>query len=243
VTACPGFCNKAYRQLLAAGDPDPIPIKGTPIWCLNCAHIIQQALRLLPLAYQALDAVAFMSRDVPERVSGSRERPSPSPGGDAQDELLHTMTSWEDDLRYWAKYNHSPEHHWKYRPGAGHDDVAPLLTLEAACVYLNGNFHIMMEREECAGDFGSEVLSLFTRAQGMVKNGPQRRKLPLPCPKCDLRTLIQEEGIAGRPWYVSCETRPGGCGSLYTPEEWDWWVQIQVERAKTSSPSRKRRRG
>lgn len=232
MSPCPGRCNASYRKALAAGEPDPVPVKGDPVWCLACARMIQQALRMLPLAYQALDAVTFMTREAPERVSGSRTPPSPSPGGDAQDEMLRTMTSWEDDLRYWAKYNRSPEHHWRHRPGAGRDETAPLLTLEAACLYLNGSFGLMMEREECAADFGCEILSLFTRAQAMVKNGPQRRRLPLPCPHCDLLTLLQEEGVAGRPWYIVCEVRPGGCGSLYTPEEWDWWVEILKARAK-----------
>jgi hypothetical protein len=238
---CNGRCNKSYREALAAGAAMLAPREGFPVWCSPCSRIIREALRMLPLAYQALDAVAFMTKDAPERVSGSREKPSPAPGVDAQDEMLRTMTSWEDDLRHWVKYNRSPEHHWTWTAGAGHDDKAPLLTLERACTFLNASFDLMMEREECAADFGREVLSLFTRTQAMVKNGPQRRRLPVPCPHCDLLTLLQEEGIAGRPWYVVCEIRPGGCGTLYTPEEYEWWTEVLKARA-TTSPSRRRPR-
>lgn len=240
MSVCPGRCNAAYRRALAAGDPDPIPVKGDPCWCMGCARMIQEALRLMPLAYQALDAVAFMSRDPSEPVSGSKAPASPSPGGDAQDEMLRTICSWEDDFRFWAKYNRSPQHHWQYRPGAGHDLLTPLLTLEAACLYLNGNFGLMMQREECAIEFGGEILSLFTRTQAMVKNGPRRIHLHLPCPRCDMMSVIQEEGVAGRPWYLTCPETAGGCGSLYTPEEWDWWVEVLKARASLSRGKKKR---
>lgn len=232
MTPCPGRCNVSYREALSVGNDLLHPVAGLPCWCGNCAKTIRQALRMLPLAYQALDAVTFMTREPGEHVSGTKTPPSPSPGGDAQDELLRTMTSWEDDLRYWAKYNRSPIHMWKHQPGAGRDASGPLLTLDAACTYLNAHFDVMMAREECAADFGREILSLFTRAQAMVKTGPQRRRLPLPCPSCDFLTLVQEEGVAGRPWYISCDPRPGGCGRLYTPEEWEWWVQVQATRIK-----------
>lgn len=232
MSACPGRCNAAYRRALAAGEQDYPAVYGDPSWCMACARMVQQALRLLPLAYQALEAVAFMSREPGEPVSGSKAPASPSPGGDAQDEILRTMRAWEDDLRFWAKYNRSPQHHWRYRPGAGQDLEAPLLTLEAACLYLNGNFGLMMERQECAVEFGMEIMSLFTRAQSMIKNGPQRKHMQLPCPRCDMISVVQEEGVAGRPWYIMCETRAGGCGSLYTPEEWEWWLEILNSRAK-----------
>ena len=217
---------------MAAGAVMLSPTEGLPVWCGPCAIKIRAALRMLPLAYQALDAVVYMTKDVPERVSGSREKPSPAPGVDMQDEMLQTIRSWEDDLCYWVKYNRSPQHHWHWIAGAGRDDKAPLLTLEKACAFLYGSFDLMMDREECAADFGREILSLFTRTQAMVKNGPQRRRLPLPCPHCDLLTLLQEEGMAGRPWYIVCETRPGGCGTLYTPEEYEWWVEVLKARSK-----------
>lgn len=235
MSPCPGKCNSEYRKTVAAGDLhaelEAHVTHGDPVWCHADAGIVRQALRMMPLAHQALEAVHLMTRDTPERVSGSRNPPSPSPGFDAQDEMVRVLTSWEDDLRCWRKYNHPTP--GPPRAGAGRDQAYPLLTLEVAVVYLNAGFHVMMEREECAADFGREIVSLFTRAQGMVKNGPTRRRLPFPCPACDFMTLVQEEGVAGKPWYVCCDTRPGGCGRLYTPEEWEWWIQIQTAAAKS----------
>jgi hypothetical protein len=65
----------------------------------------------------------------------------------------------------------------------------------------------------------------------MVKNKPVRRHLPNPCPSpgCDVRALIQEEGIAGEPWYVECSERLGGCGRLYSENDWEWFGRLLVD--------------
>lgn len=60
----------------------------------------------------------------------------------------------------------------------------------------------------------------------MVKNKSVRRTLPVACPTCDMLALVQEEGIAGKPWYVECEQRLGGCSRLFSESEYIWLVQL-----------------
>lgn len=85
-----------------------------------------------------------------------------------------------------------------------------------------------MMRAECAADFGHEINVLFSTALRMVKNGPLRAHLIIPCPYCNRRTLLQQEGVATKPWFTSCEERLGGCGRLFTEQEMVWMVEQRV---------------
>lgn len=198
-----------------SGHPPAVDV----VWCPRCAQICRSALRALPDAYLALDAVRFLTASQPAdapQVTGTRDRPSPAPGADLRDEIFHTSRSWEDDLRQHL-------HHRAARDGDTREE-----TLTRTVRYLNRNFDTMIVREVCAKDFGQEMLWLFTASLRMVKNGPTRRVLIIPCPSCHRRSLIQQEGIALKPWYTSCEERLGGCGRLFTETEMAWATEVQL---------------
>jgi len=216
--------DKAMARWIGVGchgtEPAPVetePWPGEPVLCRKCASIARGALRELPLAYKALNSMKYLTRTASadeERRGRSDVAPSPSPGADHQDEICRTVTAWEDDLRQHLRHV------------AAHDTGDRSTDLTASVEYLNVNYKAMIERTECAGDFAQEIWRLHSDAVGMVKNRPVRRHLPAPCPSCDMLTLVQEEGFAGRPWYVECAERAGGCGRLYQESEYSWLVQL-----------------
>jgi hypothetical protein len=233
---CVFRCNSSWRKATETHDkalatwiaddchgPEPAPVEiepwpGDPVYCRRCSSIIRGALRELPLAYTALGSVKFLTRTASadeERRGRSDVPPSPSPGADHADEILHTTTAWEDDLRRHLGHTAATD-----RFGDPH------ATLTAAVEYLNTHWTAMIGREECAADFGDETWRLHAIALAMVKNKPVRRFLPVPCPSCDTRALIQEEGLAKRPWYVECAERLGGCSRLYSELEYEWLCRL-----------------
>jgi len=216
--------NKAVARWIetghTGGEPQPPEIEpwpGEPVLCRKCAAVVRGALRELPLAHAALGSVKFLTRTASadeERRGRSDVPPSPSPGADHQDEIRRTITTWEDDLRHQLGHQ------------AAADTGDPAADLAASVEYLNTNYAAMLQRPECAGDFASEIWRLHRVAVAMVKNKPVRRHLPAPCPSCDMLTLIQEEGIAGKAWYVECSERLGGCARLYQETEYLWLIQL-----------------
>lgn len=195
------------------------PWPGQPVLCRRCASVVRGALRELPLAYRALSGTKYLTRTASadeERRGRSDVPPSPSPGADHQDEILRTTTAWEDDLRQ----------HLRHRASPLALDPNPLRALCASVEYLNTHYQVMVERVEVAADFTAETWRLHAVALAMVKNKPVRRHLPAPCPSCDALALVQEEGLARRPWYVECLERAGGCGRLYQESEYSWLVQL-----------------
>lgn len=212
MSACPGRCNPRRVGV----------VQGSPVWCAGCALVVRGALRSLPQSYVHLLSVSVIKPSPTDvvRVSGSRERPSPSAAVDLRDEIFQTVRCWEDDLRQ----------HLRHR--AARDLATRDLTLTNAVRYLNRNFDRMMQRPECAADFGHEVNVLFSTALRLVKNGPLRSHLSIPCPYCDRRTLMQQEGLALKPWYTSCEEVLGGCGRLFTETEMVWMAEVRLAIAR-----------
>lgn len=233
---CVFRCNSRYRAAVTAYDqahaawtarahtgtepqwPEIEPWPGQPVYCHRCAPVIRGALRELPLAYRALATTKFLTRTASadeERRARSDVPPSPSPGADHADEITRTAAAWEDDLRRHLRHT------------AATDQFGdPYATLSATVEYLNTHWTAMIGREECAADFGGEIWRLHATALAMVKNKPVRRFLPVPCPSCDMRALIQEEGLARRPWYVECAERLGGCSRLYSEMEYEWLIRL-----------------
>lgn len=240
VGPCPSRCNRKWREAVEAyetavqkwvgagckGDepqpPEIEPWPGEPVLCRKCAAIARGALRELPQAYDALASVKFLTRSASadeERRGRSDVPPSPSPGADQQDEICHTITAWEDDLRQHLRH------------AAAADTGEQRADLAASVDYVNTNWRAMIERPECAGEFADEITRLHRVAVAMVKNKPIRKHLPAPCPSCDMLTMVQEEGFAGRPWYVECAEHLGGCGRLYQEAEYQWLSHILLFQA------------
>lgn len=208
MSACPGRCNPRSGGV----------VLGEPVWCAGCAALVRGALRALPDAYGALAGVSVIRSSPTDavRVSGSRERLSPSAAVDLRDELFQTVCDWEDDLRRFLN-------HRSARDGSSREE-----TLTSGVRYLNRNFERMMQRTDRAADFGHQMNVLFSTALRLVKNGPLRAHLSIPCPWCNRKCLMQQEGVALKPWYTSCEEILGGCGRLFTETEMVWMTEVRL---------------
>lgn len=205
--------------------PDIEPWPGAPILCRRCTSIVRSALRELPLAYDALASVKFLTRTASadeERRGRSDVPPSPSPGADHQNEILSFARDWEDALRRHL-------HHQAATDTFGD----PRATLTTAVEYLNSHYQDLTDGcdYDLVEEFAKDIHNAYSTALAMVKNKPVRRHLPTPCPSpgCDVRALIQEEGIAGKPWYVECSERLGGCGRLYAEQDWSWFEKLLAD--------------
>jgi hypothetical protein len=132
-----------------------------------------------------------------------------------RDEIFQTIRCWEDDIRQ----------HLRHR--AARDGRSREETLALAVRYLNRNFVAAMKRDPGGLEFGEEVRALFSSALRLVKNGPIRSRLTIACPRCSRRSLVQQEGLAGKAWFTVCDERLAGCGTSYTEVEMTWMVEVR----------------
>lgn len=243
---CPFKCNAPYRRAIKAYEkayetwenngyrgeqpeyPDIEPRAGQPVYCLRCAVTIRAALRELPTAYDAVGPGAVLaSTSDDEHVTRSATLPSPSPAADQQDEIAATMRDWEDMLR---RYLHHP---------AATDVFGDRrATLARSVDYLNTHFRQIITWADdpvvfMAADFGGDVWRLHSSTTRMVKSGPARHHLPVPCPTCQARALIQEEGAALQPWSIECVERVGGCGRVFSENEYAWLRELILDKSVT----------
>jgi hypothetical protein len=239
---CTHWCNHKWRKALEAHDkavekwiargctghepqpPEIEPWPGEPNICRKCATVVRSALRELPRAYDALASVKFLTRCASaddERRGRSDVPASPSPGADHQDEICSFARDWEDNLR----------RHLGHR--AAEDEFGDSrATLAASVEYLNANYDAVLDWDyDITGEFAKDIHKAYATAVAMCKNKPVRRHLPTPCPSpgCGLKALIQEEGVAGKVWYVECSERLGGCGRLYAESDWEWFGRLLVD--------------
>lgn len=210
---CPGSCNSGRSTR----------VEGEPVWCATCGQIVRTALRGLPDAYSALGTLHLLSRAAPAdavRVAGTREPPSPAPGVDQQDAIFHLVRSWEEDLRLHLR-------HRGPRFGGGQAEM-----LDGTVRYLNRNFDAAISRSPGGREFGEEIYGAFAAAVRMVKNGPIRSRLIIPCPRCNRKALFQREGVSGKPWFTICEEAVGGCGVRYSEGEMTWVAEYHLAGAR-----------
>lgn len=212
MSGCPGRCNPRVGGV----------VLGEPVWCVGCGLVVRSALCGLPEVFDRLGEVSPVRCSPLDvvRVSGSRERVSPSVAVDVRDEIFQSVRCWEDRVRRWLGL------------GGGCDGGSREETLCVGVEFLSGCFEEVMRWEECAEEFGREMNVLFSSGLRIVKDGPLRSLLLMPCGWCGRRALMQQEGVALVPWFTSCEERLGGCGRLFSEREMVWMAhaRIAVER-------------
>ncbi len=218
---CPGACNRDYRRAETTGKPHNItPAAGEPNWCSACTHRITLAIRDMVTLYAALDADKAARTSAGEKTSGSKAPPSPSPQVDAQDEMTRLLMHWEDSVREARSMT--------LRRGAraGVRDVngTPVglayrlperTTLTTTVAFLLGNLPWMLgdAGRDAATQFGRDMLNARRRYEQLTGGGSGQSRRPMPCPRCDHKTLVHHFGTDA----VSCEQ----CGRILTLEEYD----------------------
>jgi len=222
--ACPGTCNRHYREArekfnqdLAEYDPldadqsRPIPPSiqawpGNP-WCGTCKSRIRETLAELDILASLLSATADGHRAGPggERVSGSAGTLSPSQAGDDLDELAAMLTGWADAYR---------EHAGLDVPLARSGRLAAPETELIA--WLNRRLDEILV-SPFAVDFGQEVMQWHREFTSKTKAGVQTHRLPVRCPRlhCGLLTLTVTDGEK----YVICHNPD--CGARIPRAEYD----------------------
>jgi hypothetical protein len=141
-----------------------------------------------------------------ERVSGTRGTRSLSPAADTLDELASVLRSWEAVAR-------------------GRDSTPPrrgyLATeITTTVCWLVAHFDTLITNPDVAEDFAREIGEWHRALVRLTKAGSARHAKPMPCPRCDARSLEWEEGND----YVECVNRDWGhkeCRKLLSLPEYD----------------------
>ena len=231
---CPGVCNSRARKARdeyikaletyddaveeRAGNPDlPEPRRPEPpdikFWygnpfCLRCQA--RTRLRLAELddlaSIAAREADGHRSGPDAERVSGTRGTKSPSPVTDTLDELASVLRGWEAVAR---TQDGTP-------PRRGY--LATEITTTVC--WLVAHFDPLIANPDIAEDFAREIIEWHRTLVRLTKAGTARHPKPMPCPRCDARSLEWEEGHE----YVECQNRNWGnreCRKLMSLSEYD----------------------
>ncbi|GAA0975960.1 hypothetical protein Q7689_00625 [Nocardiopsis tropica] len=235
MSVCEGPCNRVWRQgretFVAAltaweettpderGDrpipPDVIPTPGEPVWCRGCAGSIRRALadldNLAPLVAATSDGYRTRADDS-DRVRTSQTAPSPSPAADVLDELYGYLSRIEAQWREARGYGARPER----------SRGAPALTIVVS--WLGAHLDNILADPGSVG-FGQSVLRWQRHLQTLAKARPEGRRKPVPCPRCDRRTLVHEIDRD----LVRCEA--ADCGRVMSTDEYDAIVADRTQRA------------
>ena len=200
---CPGACNAANRRAARDADPDaPTPAlrwtAGDPVWCVRDATAIRHCLT------QLSDLAALLAADVAgqrgpagedAKVTTSRGHPSPSPAVDTLDEILRCLEDHEATYRRRRRLPDAPQRMAELRV-----DLAVAFLLR----HLDGALAVVAA--DAGVQLGRDIVRLHRLARAHTHSDEARRRMPVPCPRCDLKSLSYRAGDT----YVSCES----CGRL-----------------------------
>lgn len=221
---CRGPCNARYRRAMADyGDtlaqwqerredgedeprpeePDIRPWLGAPIWCTRCQPLIRRQLAELDDLAAIITATADGHRgaaDEDTRVRKSKNPPSPSPTSDDVDDLIDTLRNWESA-------------HRGTDPLSRRGDLATEFhTIISSLLF---RFDAMITNPDYAQDYGAEIRVWHNRLSARGKAGTGVTPRHLPCPRCNRRSLVQEQGAD----YIRC-TNPD-CQRLLNMDDYD----------------------
>lgn len=113
--------------------------------------------------------------------------------------------------------------HEELLPGPQSAEAA---TVDAADRFLRRHLPAALRHEGHAVELGNDLLRTADRLLRVTKSGAQRSRMPVPCPRCELRTLVHEGGSP----YVICRNEkyqpPGApaarpCRRMLDMDEYD----------------------
>ncbi|WP_304452886.1 hypothetical protein [Nocardiopsis sp. YSL2] len=192
-------------------EPDIEWVSGDPVWCGRCRGAIRVALADLEnlAALVAAESDGHRGRgDDSDRVRASKSAPSPSPAADTLDELYGFLATTEADWREAREYGPRPE---RSRGAAARTVVIAWLREHLDDILNNHG----------SAPFGIGVLRWQRVLQHLAKARPPGRRKPVPCPRCDRRTLVHEEDRD----LIRCENP--SCGRVMTTTDYDAHVAEQ----------------
>lgn len=212
--ACAGPCNAAWRN--TPEDQRGEPVCGDPVWCPPCTARIRTALAELDDLAALLQATADGHREAPSSpVRGSRHAPTPSAAADTLDELTSILQAWEDTYRELKN--------WPSSPRRGY--LASQTT--ASIAWLGAHLSGLLEAP-FAAEFGTEIRQWHRQLSDATKAGTGKRRKLLPCPRCDLKTLVCREGDD----YIRCDNP--ACNRMLSLTEYDEYAAAAVRSQRAS---------
>lgn len=218
------MCNRAWRKAeadvvrardaaIGAGaftgdiEHNVEAVEGAPVWCRPCADRIARAVARLPELAAALydrtledgGKIAATGQSDATRKATRAGSPSGSPAWDAVDELVAWATGVEDRLR--AELGHADV------PRGGTSTVVQARFLVEAVRYL-GHWATALLSSSFAVRAGADAIALERRAERAAGVDRLVHRLPAPCPSCDRKALVREDGSE----QVDCKA----CGRVWT---------------------------
>lgn len=151
--------------------------------CDVCLSRIQQALDDLPNVYVRLHMELAPTPTYPQAQRPSRPTPhkyrrKPAP---LRLTILAQADACVDTICTWARYAiPNPALAAPARPGH---------LLQEACRALKVDLHHALGTPT-AGQYAADTLAIYYRARSMLGYDQAARRLPAPCPSCDLRSLF-----------------------------------------------------
>lgn len=188
-------------------EPDIRPRYGEPIWCRSCSGLVRRCLadleELFDLRSTMTDGYEVPGKPHAERVRGSKNAASASPGQDDLDDAVRWLRGWEESYR--------ASQEWPTAPYRGVN--APALT--SVLAWLGKRLDAILAHPDISTDFGLEVLREHSRLQSLTSTRPPMRHKPLPCPRCGYLTLFRHDDET-----IHCHNDEKDCGRIMTAKEY-----------------------
>lgn len=170
------------RCLLCPPSRDPYPVVRAGM-CQSCLDATQRRITELPELYVGLyTALARQQTGLGEHVSGSHTPPTPI-RVDIHDLMIGTvayLVELEVRVREVARLA---------EPVASNDAAA----LARACRLLTNHSNVLFALND-AGEHAAAIHQLHKQARSILGHTRLTHQLPAPCPRCDLLTLVRENG-------------------------------------------------
>lgn len=194
---------------------------GEPVWCETCRRGIVRALDDLGVAAMQLyrDArVGTAGGWDGDQVTGSRARPSASPLLDELDETARWLAPW-------GRYGREPD------PDLP-DNLGALLNHLWA---VQSRLGALLADPGIGVELGKAILMRSARLVRRAKTGEQKRRKPVPCPRCDSRLLVHEDGRD----YVQCD----GCHYAVKLDYYHELARVYLRQREAESGGHRRKAG
>lgn len=208
---------------VVCGNPRRIP--NRPPVCDGCRARLVSQLRELPELYALLPAVLARPGGSAEKVSGTREAPvplsldvvdllaesrRPNPTAEARshpDDAVGGL-SVASALDEWVR---------DWRAARSKGEGLPVPTVAALSGWLRVRLDWACDQHPAIGEFATEIRHIAASLRTTLALRRHVDRLEAPCPTCDMRALYREvDPVRGAADYIRC----GGCGRLWTPDEY-----------------------
>jgi hypothetical protein len=186
--------------------------------CQRCYDDTLTALRAIPDLAAAAAARTDGRLNLPKRPTAdgihavNADPASPSPAWDTADDAITWAWTWAE----------AAADHLTHAGPLQYTTIGlPARVLTACCTYLAAHLERLAAWEPAA-DFAAEARTLAHRLERVSGRDELTHRVKTPCPSCDRRTLIREDGSGA----VMCRNK--ACGRIWHDGELEWMAHVAV---------------